>query len=182
MAKEEEHALPLNYSCSVVQLSWEKFGGNLNLPLGENNTWTQQLNITDNEGCCSSKHFLQTSLTAPLLRLLEGQDHTFQLSEGMGTSFSRRYSAWKSQFANFFVLPCPEKLQGEEEQTCLRTKKGNSEWFSVGHISLILCFGWAGHLLFSVAACGAKDIFTIWKRVSEILQSQVFVYYCKALI
>lgn len=73
--------------------------------------------------CWSSKHFLQTSLTAPLLSLLEGQDHTFQFSEGMGASFSS-YSAWKSQFANVFqALSSLEKLQGEAEQTCQNNER-----------------------------------------------------------
>lgn len=72
-----------------------------------------------------------------LLRLLEGQDHTFQLGEGMGASFSRHYSAWKSQFANVLrALPHLEKLQGEAGQTCLRTTKENSQGFSVRHQEL----------------------------------------------
>ena len=66
--------------------------------------------------------------------LLKGQDRTQQLSEGMGASFSRSYSAWKSQFANVFhALSLQEKLQGEARQTCLRTRKAVSESFLTGH-------------------------------------------------
>lgn len=144
--RKEEDALPLSYLCSVVQLSWKKFGGNLNLAICQNNTWTQQPNITDSEGCWSSfftplnnknKSISYRLHWQHLLRLLEGQNHISQLREGMGASFSRRYSAWKSQFANVFhALPHLEKLQGEAEQTCLGTTKAVSDFFSVGHQEL----------------------------------------------